>query len=147
MKIGKQQSVKSGMFRLVNVRQRGTAPRDTAAGGARFVLVPVGDNVNGGSGVHFYLNKRDAGSGKPIFYTPEIWASMNDTQRKDALDLSPIADESHKAVAANLLGAFTAADPLAKKALVDELTPIIRAQVEAQIRAEVEAKKPSEKRS
>lgn len=139
---GKQGGVRTGFVTLVNARQKGTAQRDTAAGGARIVRMPVADNVNGGAGVHFYLSKRDEGSGKPIFYQPEVWASMNEVQRADALDFKPIADESHKAVASNLINAFMDADPLAKKALIDSLAPMIRAQLEGEKAAPAKEKKP-----
>lgn len=116
---------------VVNARQNGTGPGDTAAGGARFVRVPVGENVNAGNGVHHYLLKRDPASGKQIFYSPEIWSSMSEAERKDARDFKPVENDDQKATAANLMNAFVSADPLAKKALVDMLAPMIREQIAA----------------
>lgn len=116
---------------VVNAKQNGTGPGDTAPGGARLVRVPVGENVNAGNGVHHYLLKRDPASGKQIFYSPEIWNSMSEAQRKDARDFAPVENDSHKALAADLLGAFRGADPLAKKALLDEIMPQIRAELAA----------------
>ena len=121
---------------VVNARQKGTGPGDTAPGGARFVRVPVGEALNGGEGVHYYLRKRDEASGKPIFYSPEVWSSMNDLQRAEARDFKPVENESHKATAANLLNAFVAADPLAKKALTDMVAQQVRAQIEAEMKAQ-----------
>lgn len=117
---------------LINARQNGTGPGDTVEGGARRVRVPVGENVNAGNGVHAYLLKRDEKCGKPIFYSPEVWASMTPDQRKDARDFSPVENDSQKQMAANLMNAFIAADPLAKKALVDMLAPMIQSQIAAQ---------------
>jgi hypothetical protein len=116
---------------VVNARQNGTGPGDTAAGGARLVRVPVGENVNGGNGVHAYLLKRDARCGKPIFYSPEVWTSMTDAQRADARDFRPVENDDQRNTASNLMNAFVSADPLAKKALVEMLAPMLREQMAA----------------
>lgn len=117
---------------VINARQNGTGPGDTVEGGARRVRVPVGENVNGGNGIHAYLLKRDERCGKPIFYSPEVWSSMSEAQRKDARDFTPVENDSQKQMAADLMNAFVSADPLAKKALVDMLAPMIQAQMAAQ---------------
>lgn len=116
---------------VVNAKQNGTGPGDTAAGGARLVRVPVGENVNAGNGVHHYLLKRDPASGKQIFYSPEIWGAMSDKERADARNFAPVENEGHKALAADLVGAFRGSDPLAKRALLDEIMPLIRAEMAA----------------
>lgn len=112
---------------LIRADQNGTAPDDKAEEGARKVRVPVGDGVNAELGANHYLLKRK--NGKRTYYRPDEWAVMSPEQRKAARDFTKAPTGKDEAIAKDLVQAFVSADPLAQKALVDTLAPMIEARI------------------
>lgn len=114
--------------RIVSVAEKGTGERDTAKGGTRIIRVPVAAHINNGEGAGFFLKKRDEACGKQLYHSVESWNVMTDDQRKDAMNLEPVADGATAKRVSQFMADFDNTDALTKSTIVDQLAAALNAR-------------------
>lgn len=83
----------------------------------RTVLVPVGPHLNAGMGLAHYVNKRDNGSDKRLFFLLNEWEGMTDAERKSAMDFTVIETTAQKRNAAKVVEQIASLDAAGLRAV------------------------------
>jgi hypothetical protein len=77
----------------------------------RQVEVEKSKTVNNGHGASHYLLKKDEKTGKRLFYHPSEWASLNAEQKKEAMDFTPRASDTHRRDADRIVEHLASREP------------------------------------
>lgn len=86
------------------------------------VVVPVDPQINNNQGAMFYLRKRHAVSGKPLFYSPQQWASFDaDTRAKAGDHANPGVGIKQMKEADSLVENYANANPATRAAFLEML--------------------------
>jgi hypothetical protein len=85
------------------------------------VQVEKSKTVNNGQGASFYLLKKDAKTGKRLFFHPNEWAALSEDQKKEAQDFTPSVNDDSRRSADRIVEQLAGASPLTRKAAVDLL--------------------------